>query len=155
MIATLPTVIRKLALAALMVAALLGPSAPRAMAADETATEKQEIADHMGLINDNYKKLRRVARNKEFTDESVKLAAEMVTAAQASKEMVPPMAEKITDKAEKEKFIADYRKAMDAMIAQLQGLETALKEKRFDEAAKMIEDLNTTKKEGHDKFVEE
>jgi soluble cytochrome b562 len=138
-------------LSAMMMLALLGAPA-LTIGAEES--EAKTIADHMSVINDNHKKLRRSARSKEFNDESITLASEMVKAAEASREMVPPMADKFKGE-EREKFIAGYKKEMDAMIVELKGLEKALKEKRNDDAAKSIDKLNEIKKQGHDKYVEE
>lgn len=144
-------------LAALLIAALLGTMAFNATSVigDEKKEDApKDIADWMGVINDNQKKLRRSARKKEFDDESIKLVAEMIEAAKVTRDMVPPMAEKIPQ-AEREKFIEGYKKEMDLLIAELNGLETALKEKRYDDAAKSIDKLNDLKKSGHDKYVEE
>jgi soluble cytochrome b562 len=144
---------RNRALAALLVAALLG--APLFVATSTRADEPKTISDHMGVINDHQKRLRRSARNKDFNDESIKMVGEMIEASRASREMVPPMAEKISDKAQKEKFIEGYKKEMDILIEELSGLKVALKEKRYDDAAKTIDKLNDIKKAGHDKYVEE
>src|SRR2546428_573406 len=95
----------RLALGALLIVGSL--AAPALLTAADKG--KSKIADQMGIMNDNYKTLRRSARGKEFSDESVKLVGQMITAAQAAKEMTPPMADKKSG-AEKDKFIADYKK---------------------------------------------
>lgn len=140
---------------AFLLAILLSPIAFQPVLGDEEKDKPKDISDHMGVINDNQKKLRRSARNKDFNDESIKLVGQMIEASKASREMVPPMAEKISDKAAREKFIEGYKKEMDLLIAELVGLETSLKEKRYDDAVKSIEKLNDLKKSGHDKYVEE
>ena len=143
----------RLLLAALLTAGLLGAPA-MLTGADKSGDKKSEVADRMTVVNDNFKKLRREARNKEFNDGSIKLATEMVAAAKAAKELDPPLAEKMSG-AEKQKFIEAYKKEMDGLIAELQGLEKALTEKRYDDAVKSLEKLTEIKKKGHDKFVEE
>ena len=140
----------RLVLAGLLVVAGLG--APALLnAADKN---KSKVSEQMEVINDNYKTLRRAARGKELNEESVKLVEQMIAAAEKAKEMVPPMAEKKSG-AEKDKFIADYKKEMDGMIATFKGLEADLKAKKYDEAAKTIDKLNEIKKKGHDKFTED
>ena len=133
-----------------LLAAMLAPAPFRAAMADEKKDAPKDIADQMGVINDGQKKLRRSARNKDFNEESIKLAGQMIEAAKASREMVPPMAEKIADKAKKEKFIEGYKQEMDILIVELQGLEKALIEKRHDDAVKSIDKLTELKKVGHE-----
>ncbi len=143
----------KYALALCLLAALAAPLALRtAVGAEEKKGEA--LADRMGIVNDNYKSLRRQARTKAFDAESIKLIEQMVLESVKAMHMEPPMAAKVpADK--KEQFLLDYRKSMANMLNELLKLEITILEKKNDAAATMIENLSNIKKEGHDKFVEE
>jgi hypothetical protein len=108
----------------------------------------------MEQINDGYKALRKAARAKEFTDESVKIVNTMAQASIAAMIEVPPMIKDVPA-AQQEKFLLDYKKSMKEFTIALMDIQLALAEKQNDKAAEMIDKLAAHKKDGHEKFTKE
>jgi hypothetical protein len=54
--------------------------------------------------------------------------------------------------AEKAKFVADYKAAMEKSIKELDALKAAVEAEKTDEVAKILEKLNAGKKQGHKAF---
>ena len=54
--------------------------------------------------------------------------------------------------AEKAKFLADYKAAMEASIKDLDALKAAVEAEKADEVGKVLEKLNAGKKDGHKAF---
>lgn len=123
-------------------------------AAEEEEEKPKTIEDHMNVINDNYKALRRTARRKKFTEKSIEQAGRMIENAKSACKLDPPMAERFEGE-EKKKFLADYREEMHGLIEEFEKVKTLLEEKEYDEAADQINKLNELKTRGHEKFVEE
>lgn len=140
----------KLSLAILLAAALLGPAVMKDAQGQE---ESDKLVEHMEAMNDLWKQLRRKERDKSYDAESVNQVHQMQVHALATMHMEPPMAAKFTGE-EKEKFITGYRKEMAKLVTALLDIEIALLEKRHDDAITKLRDLNTIKKDGHDKYVE-
>ena len=141
-----------LMLPTLILAAAVIPAVIRA--AEEPKPAPKVIRDHMELLNDNYKLLRKAARKKEFNEKSIEQAGGMIDNAKLARELEPPMAAKLTG-AEKKKFIEEYKARIDEMIKTFEELKKLLEEKKNDDAAKLIDTFDEIKKKGHEKFVEE
>lgn len=118
------------------------------------AADEPPVVEHMTVVNDGYKMLRRQARTKDFNEESLKHVIEMQKAALAAMHEEPPILAKIPA-GEKAKFMIEYKKGTRLLIDALLDMEIALLEGNKDQVVELIDKLGSIKKEGHDKFVEE
>jgi len=118
------------------------------------AADEPPIVEHMTVVNDGYKVLRRQARTKAFDEESLKLVIEMQKAALAAMHEKAPMLAKVPA-AEQAQFTIGFKKSMRDLVTATLDLEIALVEGNKDQVVELIDKLASIKKEGHDKFVEE
>ena len=151
------------ALAVLLGAAVLtAPAAlvfapPAACAADEKKGEKgedTELQKQMEVIEAGMKKLRKSLRSADDNAESLKTIADIKKAAVASKDQVPAMASTLPE-AERAKFVAAYKKDMEAFIAEVDKMEASVKAGKNDEAAEVHKKLKELEDAGHEKYTKE
>lgn len=109
------------------------------------------LAEQMEHLNDAYKAMRREedpakgsALAREAQDAMIKAIAE-----------VPEMVANMPDGSEKEKSVALYRKMMGNLIVTLADMELAFHDGDMAKVAEMVDALRASKKEGHNKFMEE
>ncbi len=133
---------------ALLVTLIAGLSLAAPAVAEDTP-----LTEQMNIINKNVKKLRKDVKKAELNKESAALAKECAEAATKAKELAPATAAKVPA-AEKDKFIAEYKKQMDDLIATFKELEKNLADNKNEDAEKLIEKVLDQKKKGHDKFTE-
>ncbi len=134
-------------LSALMLIAAL------AFAGQARAEDKATIGDHMDTINSAVKKLRRDVKVADKNKDSIDTAKGAAEAAAKCVEMEPDIARKVPA-AEKEKFIAEYRKQMKELAATFTDMAKLLGENKNEEAEKLVAKLLDQKKKGHDQFTE-
>jgi soluble cytochrome b562 len=133
-----------------LVAALL--ALPVARAAD-TKDGHTALESQMEKMNAAWRKLR--ARGQ--LDDPAKNAASLESvaviraAAAASLDATPSLAEK-KPAAERARFVADYRAAMKAFIANLDRFAAALKANNNDEAKRIFAALAQAQREAHQQF---
>ena len=154
--------IRKIAFAGVLALGIAfgGLSASRVQAADAPTTapsepgkvKKSELHEHMQAIEDAFKKLRRTIKKAEKSADSLALIDTVKKEAAICRELVPSRAAK---EADKDKFVADYKKAMDAFIAQVGTLEAAVKAGDTDKAGSIYKEIKTAEDDGHDKFMQQ
>jgi hypothetical protein len=129
-------------------------AAPLAFVATAGADDHEALEKEMETINSHYKTLRRDARKGEYAPDTAGKFPEMLHAAITAMHLKPPMIAKVP--ADKQaQFLVDYKKEMKKMIVHIIDMEIAFDEGRKDDLAKMIDDLNTIKGDGHEKFVPE
>lgn len=133
----------------LLLALLAALALPGAVRAEEEAG----IADHMDTINSAVKKLRKDVKKADLNKASAEIAKKASEAAAKCLALVPEIAKSVPA-AERDKFIAEYKEQMAALVATFKTLETTLNENKNEEAEKLVQKLLDQKKKGHEKFVE-
>ena len=128
-----------------------GPSG-RVLAAEEH--KHTPLEDAMEAMNKALKTLKAQAADASKQQANLELVAEMQKQMVIAKSMAPARAAKLNG-AEKQKFMAEYRKAMVALIGDLLKLETAVLDGKTAEVEAMIKNLNKVKTDGNEKFQEE
>lgn len=115
-------------------------------AADDTPLAKQ-----MEVMNDAYKAIRKeedpvkgAALAKEAQDAMVKAIVEL-----------PEKVKAMPDGPDKAKASAEYRKMMGTLISTLAEMELAFHNKDLEKVKTIVEQLRESKKQGHDKFMDE
>jgi soluble cytochrome b562 len=114
--------------------------------ADDTPLAKQ-----MEIMNDAYKAMRRetdpakgAALAREAQDAMVKAIIES-----------PEMLKGMPEGPDKAKASAEYRKMIGALISTLADMELAFLNNDLEKVKTIVEQLRESKKQGHDKFMEE
>lgn len=109
------------------------------------------LAEQMEIMNDAYKAMRREkdpAKGAELArgaqDAMVKAIAE-----------IPALVKAMPDGPEKSKAAAEYRKMMGLLISTLAEMEIAFLDGDLDQVKEVVTKLRESKKQGHDKFMEE
>jgi soluble cytochrome b562 len=112
------------------------------------------LTKEMKAMGKNYKQLKGQIADVSKKESSLAILGEMVKAAEKSKALNPKKTEEIpADK--REQFLTDYHKAMDELIAAIHKIEAAVNEGKPQEAAKLLAELNKSKRSGHEKFSSE
>lgn len=136
--------LHRLFVSALAVLALTVP----AMADDTPLSEEMEkLSKALKLVNRNL-------ADPSAKDANLKRIEEAQAALEASHKYEPALAKDVPA-AEKAKFMEDYKAAMQETKKTLEELKTAVAASNTEAAAKVMEKLNTQKKEGHKKFQAE
>lgn len=142
-------------LATLLLAMLLGAGVGSMLTSPVTAEDKgTPIDEEMNIIASGQKKLRRQIKDASKNEDSIKLLLEMQIATIKSKQFKPKSTEKVPS-AEQAKYLADYHKGMNELLAELVKIEEALVSGDQAAAEASYEKLANIKKTGHDKFVPE
>jgi hypothetical protein len=143
-----------------MVGAPAGMQVARAAAAAQDDKEKKvadldtELAKQMEVIDSGMKKLRRSLRKPESNKESLETIEKVHAAAVKSKDMTPAMASKIPE-AERAKWVAAYKKDMEAMIKTVEEMRDAVKDNKNDKAQELHASLKKQEDKGHEKYTEQ
>ncbi len=116
------------------------------VSADDTPLAKQ-----MDAMNDAYKAMRRE------TDpaKGAALAREAQDAMIIAIKEIPTLVTDMPDGDEKAKASAEYRKMMGQLIATLADMELAFLDNDMDQVKEVVDAMRSSKKEGHDKFMED
>ena len=112
------------------------------------------LVEAMETINKHYKMLRREARKKEFSEDTIQRLWEMQAAGVPAMHHEPPILAKIPA-AEKKQFMIDYKKVNMEMVVHFMKMEVVFAEGKLDEFAEMIDGMGDIKSSSHEKFVEE
>lgn len=149
---------RKLIVTCLVAAATLGLASHRVWAADAKKEEKKEadtpLAKKMEEMDEGMKKLRRTLRDAKQNKESIATIKKVKADAVACKDLVPVKAKSIPE-AEREKWLADYRKGMEKLVSSMTEMETALGKDDNAKAQDIYKSLKKQEEEGHKVFTEE
>lgn len=116
-----------------------------------TAEEDTPLAKQMETMNDAYKSMRRL----DDLSEGPGLAREAQDAMVKAITELPTLVQDMPDGPEKAKASARYRMMMGKLISTLAALELAFLDGDKDKVDEIIKEMRGSKKEGHDKFMEE
>ena len=103
-----------------------------------------------GIARD-FRTLRKQIKDPAQKDSSLQLVKDMEDHAAKAKTFDPSKSQGIPE-ADREKFLADYRKSMDGLSDQFQKLQAQIKDGKLDEASAALDEIQNTKREGHKKF---
>jgi soluble cytochrome b562 len=143
----------RIALAAALIApAYLASPLVRTVAAADDKVKKGELHEHMEAMDGAMKKLRRSLKDAAQKDESLKQIEAFVKAAKACRDMTPSEAAKKPE-ADRAKYVEEYKKQMDAVIAEMGKMETAVKAGNAEEAQKIHAGLKKLEEKGHDAYM--
>ena len=116
--------------------------------------QKSELNDRMSDAEDLYKKLRRTIRKADSNAQSLELIGQIQDLLKKCKEMTPPKAE-LVPQADREQFIANYRKDLGAVIDQFDTLKKAITDGDNAKAQEIYKDITAAEDAGHEKYVPE
>jgi len=135
-------------LSAALLAGLLALSIP-ARAQDDQP--KSPLAQEMGGISKDFRSLRKIVGDPSQKDAALKLVKDMEDHATKAKGFEPAKTKDIPP-ADKDQFLADYRKTMDGLIGDFQKLEQDITAGDTAGATAMLDTLQADKRAGHKKF---
>jgi len=121
-------------------------ASPFVHAAEDTPLEKE-----MSDLNKAFRQLKKQAADSTLGQASLPLVAQMEKAATASIALVPEKAADLPEGSQAA-FIAGYKEKMQAMVATLTKLETALKAGNTADAAKLVAELGAMQRAGHKEY---
>lgn len=116
-----------------------------------TAEEDSALAIQMEIMNDAYKAMRR----EEDPAKGAALAREAQDAMVKAIVETPELVQAMPDGPEKAKASAEYRKMMGSLISTLAEMELAFLDGDMDKVKEVVSAMRDSKKEGHDKFMED
>jgi hypothetical protein len=103
-----------------------------------------ELKDNMKLIGSSFKQISSTINDSSKNADNIALVEKMLVAFKASRAQAPTTVTAST--------LADYQSLIDTEIKNLTDLEAALKNNDNAAALALLQKINTTKKEGHDKY---
>ena len=112
---------------------------------------KTPLAQEMGGIAKDFRALRKIVADPAQKATALGLAKDMEAHATKAKGFEPSKTKDIPP-ADKEQFIADFKKQMDGLIADFQKLESDIDSGNTADATAMLDKLQSDKREGHKKF---
>lgn len=113
--------------------------------------KKTPLGEQMSGIAKDFRTLRKQIKDPAQKDSSLQLVKDMEDHAAKAKTLDPAKTKDIPE-ADREKFLADYRKSIDGLSDQFQKLEADIKDGKMDEAAAALDQIQNAKREGHKKF---
>ena len=113
-----------------------------------------EMDRAFGRLERDYKKLKTALEAPVDADRDLylKRADEMLVEARRAREMEPELMANLPE-TERAQFLERFRSDMDVFIADIEKLEDALKNLRWEEAKQLMETLWQDKKAGHKAFI--
>jgi len=133
--------------ACLLIATFLCNSTP-GRADDEPKTP---LAEQMSGIAKDFRSLRKVVSDPAKKEAALQLVKDMEDRAAKAKGFDPSKTKEIPP-ADRDQFIADYRKQIDGLIADFQKLEAAVDDGKTADASALLDKIQSDKREGHKKF---
>lgn len=121
------------------------------LAARADDEKKTPLAQQMDGIARDFRTLRKQIKDPAQKDSSLQLVKDMEDHAAKAKTFDPSKAKEVPE-ADREKFLADYRKSMDGLNDQFQKLQAQIKDGKLDEASGALDEIQNTKRDGHKKF---
>lgn len=115
------------------------------------AEEETPLGKEMENASKALKAIGRAQKEGKVTKDMVSKVADIKSAFEAAAKLEPAKTKDVPA-AEKAKFLADYKAAMEVSIKELDALKAAVESEKADEVGKVLEKLNTGKKEGHKAF---
>jgi soluble cytochrome b562 len=114
--------------------------------------EETELERSMEKMAGAFRKLKRQVADVSKNAESIQLVATMQAAAVEGLKLVPAKASDVPA-ADREKFVAEYRKEMRKLIENFEKLEAALKANNNNEAVGLVTEISSIQKAGHREFT--
>ena len=122
-----------------------------ALAFPAFAEEETPLGKEMEKASKAQKALGRASKEGKVTKDMVSKVADIKAAFEAAAKLEPAKAKDVPA-AEKAKFLADYKVAMEAAIKDLDALKAAVESEKAEDVTKALDKLNAGKKEGHKAF---
>ncbi len=113
---------------------------------------KTPLMQEMGGIAKDFRALRKAVADPTQKAEAVALVKDMEDHATKAKGFEPQKTKDIAP-ADKDQFIADYKKQIDGLIADMQKVADAVSAGDTAGATKLLDALQMDKREGHKKFI--
>jgi len=113
---------------------------------------KTPLSEQMSGIAHDMRALRRMLSDPAQKEAALKLVKDMEDHATKAKGYDPAKAKDVPA-ADKDQFLADYRKQMDGLIADFQKLEADVTDGKTADASAMLDTLQSDKRAGHKKFT--
>jgi soluble cytochrome b562 len=135
--------------AAVLIATILGGSA-RALA-DDDDDAKTALAKQMQQMSNDFRSVRKIIGNAARKQDAIGFIEDMEDCATSAKALAPKSAGSVPA-ADRPKYLADYKKQMDGLIADIQKLDDAVKAGKTADATAMLDTLQSDKRAGHKKF---
>jgi len=129
---------------------LAGFAASLMFAMPVMAEEETELGKQMAAMNDAYKAMRRETDPAKGAALAREAQDAMVKAVTMTPELVKGLPE-----AEQPKASAEYRKMMGMLISTLADMELAFLDGDMAKVKEIVDKMRESKKQGHDKFMEE
>lgn len=130
---------------------LLVPVLALAVAVPAFAEDDTPLGKEMEKVSKALKVVNRNLADASAKDANLAKIADAKTAVEAAIKMEPAMTKSVPA-AEKEKFLADYKAAMEQTVKSLDELKAAVTAGDAAAAGKVMEKLTAEKKDGHKKF---
>ena len=108
----------------------------------------------MERMNKAYKILKKQVADPSKKEANLEAISSLKKNAADSAGGVPEKIESIPQ-ADRAKFIEQYKAAISELVGQIEKLEKALREDRFQDAQKELDEIGKLKREGHSAFIEE
>jgi soluble cytochrome b562 len=112
---------------------------------------KTPLGEQMAGISKDFRSLRKVVSNPAQKDAALQLVKDMEARATKAQGLEPAKTKTIPA-ANKDQFIAAYKKQMDVLIGDFQKLEAAVTSGDTKGATALLDKLQADKRDGHKKF---
>ena len=112
------------------------------------------LSRQMEQMAKSFKQLGKQFADPAKRDSSLQLIHSIQKNAETAKTLVPAKAETVPS-AEQPKFIEDYKKEIDGLLAQISKLSAAVEANKFEDAKKIMGGFREIKGQGHEKFSSE
>jgi hypothetical protein len=134
--------------ASLLIATFLTASNPVRAQDDRPKTP---LSEQMTGIAKDFRALRKMVSDPAQKDAALKLVKDMEDRAAKAKGFDPAKAKEIAP-ADRDQFIANYRKSIDGLTADFQTLEGDVTDGKTADASALLDKIQADKREGHKKF---
>jgi soluble cytochrome b562 len=142
---------KRMLLAALAATALAGFIIAQPAPNAEKKGPETELGKSMDKLNGAFRTLRRQVADASKNAESLALVATIRTEAVAAKKEIPMKAADIPE-ADRAAYVTKYQKGIDDLVTLIGRLEVALKANDNAGAEKLVADMASAQKAGHDEF---
>ncbi len=122
--------------------------------AADTEKPETELAREMKGMSKDFKTLKKQISDPSQKASSLALIADMEKHAKAARELTPANTAKVPE-ADKAKWMADYKKQIDDLIATYDKLEAAVSADKTADAADIMTKALSQKRDGHEEFAKE
>jgi soluble cytochrome b562 len=112
---------------------------------------KSPLAQQMSGISKDFRSLRKMVGDPAQKDAALGLVKDMEARATKAKDFEPAKT-KVIAPADQAQFLADFRKQMDGLIADIQKLDQAVNDGKTADASALLDKLQADKRLGHKKF---